>query len=336
MFNGFEIDMLSLGDADSILVTQWRPDRLLPIRVLIDGGNTGSADSILAFLWSRGIRHIDHLVCSHLHDDHAAGLVSVVQQPWLTIGRAWVHQPRQHLDLIRLLRLSSHKTGMAVEIRRNLATVDRLTAELARRRIVSAEPFAGTWIGPLLVLGPTRDYYGHLVSEFADLDAPPPLDRVTQDSIDDLLEALGHRTSDVLTDRPETTPENNTSIVLLGLLAGRRVLFTSDAGTEALRRIVAIDSGGLLANLDWMQLPHHGSWRNIDQALVGYFRPSTAFVSAAGNRKHPRRAVVSAFKAVGSRVLSTHYPTSTHLWYYAGVVPVRFDYGPAVPLWDAA
>lgn len=56
MFNGFEIDMLSLGDADSILVTQWRPDRLLPIRVLIDGGNTGSADSILAFLWSRGIR----------------------------------------------------------------------------------------------------------------------------------------------------------------------------------------------------------------------------------------------------------------------------------------
>ena len=45
MFNGFEIDMLSLGDADSILVTQWRPDRLLPIRVLIDGGNTGSADT---------------------------------------------------------------------------------------------------------------------------------------------------------------------------------------------------------------------------------------------------------------------------------------------------
>lgn len=336
MFDGFEIDMLSLGDADSILVTEWHQDRLLPVRVLIDGGNTGSADDVLGFLWNRGVRHLDHMVCSHLHDDHAAGLVQVVQQQWLTIGRAWLHQPRQHLNLIQLIRLASQKVGRADEIRRSFATVDSLVAELARRSIVPAEPFPGAQIGPLLVLGPSRDYYGHLVSEFVDLDAPPRPDRASQDAIDDLLEALGHEPLDIQGESPETTPENNSGIVLFGVSAGKRMLFTSDAGAEALRRIVAVDQARLLANVDWMQVPHHGSKRNIDRGLVEYFRPSMVFVSAAGNTKHPRRAVVNAFKSVGARVLSTHYPQGTHLWYRAGNVPARPDYSPAVPLWDAA
>jgi hypothetical protein len=47
MFDGFEIDMLSLGDADCILVTQWSPFDGYPFRVLIDGGSRSHAKLIL-------------------------------------------------------------------------------------------------------------------------------------------------------------------------------------------------------------------------------------------------------------------------------------------------
>lgn len=36
--DGLEIDLLNLGDADSILVTNWFNDN--PTRILIDGGNS--------------------------------------------------------------------------------------------------------------------------------------------------------------------------------------------------------------------------------------------------------------------------------------------------------
>ena len=44
MFEGIEIDMLSLGDADSILVTQWTAYG--PFRVLIDGGSGDDAERV--------------------------------------------------------------------------------------------------------------------------------------------------------------------------------------------------------------------------------------------------------------------------------------------------
>jgi hypothetical protein len=50
-FNGIEIDMLSLGDADSILVTAWAGSNIW--RVLIDGGCASDAKIVREFLQSR-------------------------------------------------------------------------------------------------------------------------------------------------------------------------------------------------------------------------------------------------------------------------------------------
>jgi len=47
--------------------------------------------------------------------------------------------------------------------------------------------------------------------------------------------------------------------------------------------------------------------RNVNEALINYFKPQTAFVSADGStKKHPRRAVVNAFKAAGAKVFQAH------------------------------
>jgi hypothetical protein len=50
MFNGLEIDMISIGDADCILVTQWSPFDGYLFRVLVDGGSKTDAKQIKEFL----------------------------------------------------------------------------------------------------------------------------------------------------------------------------------------------------------------------------------------------------------------------------------------------
>lgn len=85
-YNGFEIAMLLLGRADSLLVTKWDED--VPTRVLVDGGRKGHAASIRAFLEAHGATWIDHVVCTHHDDDHADGLVELIKDDDIQFGKA--------------------------------------------------------------------------------------------------------------------------------------------------------------------------------------------------------------------------------------------------------
>lgn len=83
--NGFEIAMLSLGRADSLLATKWVEG--VPTRVLIDGGRKGHAATIRAFLQAHGVTSIDHVVCTHHDDDHAGGLVELIRGDDIQFGK---------------------------------------------------------------------------------------------------------------------------------------------------------------------------------------------------------------------------------------------------------
>ncbi len=76
-FNGIEIDMLSLGDADAILVTAWAGTNVW--RVLIDGGTASDAKEVREFLRSRDANSLFAVVCTHLHKDHARGLIELLK-----------------------------------------------------------------------------------------------------------------------------------------------------------------------------------------------------------------------------------------------------------------
>jgi beta-lactamase superfamily II metal-dependent hydrolase len=87
--------MLNLGHADSILVTHWSAG--LPTRVLIGGGEAPHYEQILEFLKGRGITYLNYIVCSHPHDDHAAGLVGIVNG--IEFSQAWMLIPSHHINL---------------------------------------------------------------------------------------------------------------------------------------------------------------------------------------------------------------------------------------------
>src|SRR6266404_4080388 len=96
-YNGLEIDMLNVGKADCILVSRWSNGRVA--RVLIDGGEKHHATQVKRFLSRRGALDIDHVVCSHLHTDHAAGLIELIKDEDLDFGCAWVHRPEENVDV---------------------------------------------------------------------------------------------------------------------------------------------------------------------------------------------------------------------------------------------
>jgi hypothetical protein len=323
-YDGLEIDMLNVGNGDCILVTRWSRGQSAPERVLIDGGVKGSYDTARDFLTSRGITYVDHVVCTHPHADHAGGLIPLVEDTSLTFGIGWMHLPLIHVSLDEAVRSFSTTATVsgAVALKEAVATSTELFTAFNARGVVVQEPFAGRVIGSFLtVCGPTREYYDSLLSGFTTSWFAKAMEAITDPEDDEELPAV-----------PETSPENNSSVIMLTEYGGLKYLFTADAGVPALS--IAVDAYDL-RDLHWMQLPHHGSRHNISLPLIEHFRPTYGFVSAEGSRKHPRRAVVNAFKDVETSVYSTHYPRGANVHIESGTVPNNVIYTPAIPLWDA-
>src|SRR6267143_353499 len=118
--------MLNLGNADSILVTKWAAGN--PSRILIDGGNASDAEKVLGFLKSAGIKRLDHIVCSHPHDDHAAGLIGIVSSKEVDFGQMWMHLPWKHIDPGVLTAALAHSEATA----KRAVKIVRASVESAR------------------------------------------------------------------------------------------------------------------------------------------------------------------------------------------------------------
>ncbi len=337
-YNGLEIDMLNVGCADAILVTRWTNG--IPNRVLVDGGNKSDYDdTVKPFLKSLGIDRLDAVVCSHPHDDHAAGLLELVKARDFIIGAAFVHVPQWHvsMDEVNSALRKARGTEEARVIEKSLETVVDLVNELRKRGIEPAEPFAGSRIGDLFVVGPSKAFYEDLIQEFAQSDKIMGVEKARQDYASKIMgeevvaAVFGKEPEYGLLENPEDTPENQSSTIFWAKYEDNTYILTADAGVQALQ---SASKDYTISNCYWMQIPHHGSRRNVTKQLIEYFSPKVAFVSAPGDDKHPRKSVVTAFKNAGAQVYSTHYPTPGTLRHHVGTVPERPGYFLATSLWN--
>jgi beta-lactamase superfamily II metal-dependent hydrolase len=363
-FNGIEVDVISLGDADSIVVTQWASD--FAHRILIDGGSGAHAEIVANFLLSRNYRHFWAAVCTHGHNDHARGLIKIVRNPAFIFHNAWMHDIRKHVypDVLRRAAASNDDVKEIVE------TTQQLADAFSSRGLSPQEPFAGAAIAGypnMIVLGPTMNYYKEVIGNFAKAGLPnrslPPLHppvmpsglsrlRPRLQSLVSPIPSAGPlplalpsglsrlavplssvapppltgvlRKSSVQVN-PATQVFNNTSVILGATLGQHKLMFTGDAGSEALAQ--ASDQWN---HLTYLGVPHHASDGNLSQRDIERFCPKFAFISAKGDSSHPSRAIVSGLVKVGASVHSTH--KSGNLWFWCGVVPARDDYEPAEAL----
>ena len=321
---GVEIDVLALGDADSILVSFW--SAVGACRVLIDAGTARDGPRVASKISSLGIARLDHVVCTHPHNDHSGGLATILQDTRFSIGQFWVHRPWKYIDL-NSVRANLGSTGLEIVagVLESMDNLIRLERVAASRSIPTSEPFYGRSVGPLQILGPTEAFYQSRLIEFTDFSRLVDYDeQMRKYDVSQLAKALFDNTSadETLSGGP-TEPENESCVILSYTHGSNRFLFTADAGVNALGEVIRRTD---LRNLYWMQVPHHGSGRNLTTDFIKHLRPQFAAISASGDEKHPRRSVVSGLKKVGSKIFSTHHPQYSDMRFFLGAVPTRPGY----------
>ena len=256
-----------------------------------------------------------------------------------------MHKPWGHAsDIINDIldgRVTQHSLSERIKESVRLARdVEKIAKD---RGIQIYEPFQGDWIGSYFqVLSPSNEWYIELLKNFDKMPAtrsnPMLENKAFASSTDSVDEDWGTET---LKEGGETSARNESSVVLLGILPNdHRVLLTGDAGIQALTNAYeyAWDCGYDLKQCRFIQMPHHGSRRNVSpevlNLLLGRILPEgspakkTSFVNTSkGAPEHPKKSVVNAFIRRGVKVITTKGYRICHRSGY----PPRDGWGPASP-----
>lgn len=312
---------------------------------LVDGGYQVTGPKIVEHIHKHyGTNRIDHLVVTHCDQDHTGGLVHVLET--MEVGALWMLRPWLYAEeLLPRFATYNDASRLRSRLRSIYAKLVALEAVAIAQGIPIYDPFQGQAIGAFIVLAPSRARYLDLivasdrtpesVEEAAATDADRrywTLKELLRKAVTVIASAWNHE----IFSTEETSAENEMSVVQTTLLNGKRVVLTGDAGRDALTEAAdfAPFVGLQLPGVDKIQIPHHGSRRNVStelldrwlgerlpsQLAVGQERFTAIVSSAKADENHPRRAVVRAFMHRGARVIATESRT---ICTFGGTAPDR-------------
>ena len=359
---GYEVDIIGVGQeskSGDAIAMRW--GNLFGSRheqkvVIIDGGFRDSGQDVVGRIKKYyRTNSIDAVISTHPDQDHVNGLDVVLDE--LSVRELWIHKPWKHNRGLASKFADGRVTDSSLgeRLRKSLDSASDLVAKAEKKGIHIVEPFAGTTLydqRELCVLGPTRDYYESLIPEF---DGMPATKNTIRSSLAEftgtVAKAIRRFVStwgvDALDDEDTTSAKNNSSVITQLVVEGRRLLFTGDAGVTALSHVAGqLVSYSQEAELRFIQIPHHGSRRNVGPMVLnrligkpviqGQLRNITAIASTAknGGPKHPRKAVMNALTHRGVKVLATRGSTIRHSynapdrknWNAMGQEPYHWEY----------
>lgn len=345
----FEIDFLSVestksGDAIPIRY-KINGDELIHV---VDGGfqKTGQfvVDHINKFYDQP--KRIDHVVATHPDGDHAGGLRTVLEK--FEVGALWMNRPWVYSsEIIGRFTRFANADSLAKRLKEIYPNIAALEDLAIAKGIPIYGALQGIQIGAFTVMAPTKE---RLLDLIVDSEKTPESVAKQEDTgiFSQIGEALVKLKSALWGDENfspnETSAENDMSIVQYANLCDKRVLLTGDAGRTALMEAAefAPNIGLKLPGIDRIQIPHHGSRRNVSSEVLDtwlgekyFFKPApedckiTSIVSASQeDTHHPRKAVVRGFFHRGAKVLTTEG---------GGIrtghnAPIRDDWGAATPI----
>lgn len=338
---GYEVDFLAVGeesksgDAIALRYGNLFGDRDEQQVVVIDGGFADSGAALVQHLRERyGTDRVNLAVASHADGDHVSGLVTLLTE--LYVDELWMHQPWKHSNAFAVQRsVAFRSAGYPTKVVRSFQQASTLEETAIKFKVPISEPFSGTTSkdGAIHVLGPTETFYEELLAEIrpeADLQTSgltAAFRKAAEVLVNMVPESLQIET---LTDAGHTFPQNNMSVISLLKVDDRKLLFTADAGIPALAQALDLleDDGFVPGDPHFVQVPHHGSRRNVGPTVLGRLLGpkgndqvlGTAFVSAArkGAPKHPAKKVLNAFRRRGYPVCATQ---GKSLWHGADAPP---------------
>ena len=339
---GYEIDFLAVGEAKSgdAIALRFGDLNANPPKqtvVVVDGGFADTGKQLVQHLKAYyKTSHVDLVVSTHPDGDHCAGLETVLQE--CSVDCLWMHRPWNHTDDIAKMFKDGRVTdkGVSESLRKSLDNGRSLERLAERLGIPIVEPFAGisdptrcVWVA-----GPSEPYYESLLPGFRCTPEPVQAGLMQKalsgvaESMKRVFENWGFETLD---DSGETTAENNSSVILYVAIGDRVILLTADAGIPALTGAADwLETAGVdLSKITFIQVPHHGSRRNVGPTILNRLigpklrgeanlKGSFASVATANNPKHPSKAVMNAFRRRGAPVHTTAGAGKCDFWQAPG------------------
>ncbi|ODM76727.1 hypothetical protein A6X20_29175 [Bradyrhizobium elkanii] len=292
--------------------------------MVVDGGHTSTSEKIIGHIekhYHGPGTIIGHVVLSHADDDHARGLIDVVNH--FKVHNLWMNRPWLFAsETLSSFHQNYTLDGLVDYMRKKHPYLVELEDIASDKGIAIHDAFQGSQVGNFLILAPSRSRY---ISLIPDLDKTPQsyaekrgfikaaLDSITE-AVGGVAEKWGIET--LSNDPPATSASNETSIVQLGTFAEGTVLLTGDVGPEGLTEAADYAQAiGILKPPKLVQIPHHGSRRNVTPAVLDRWlgtraatdeRRGSAFCSVGSNAPdYPRKVVSNAFIRRGFKVLTT-------------------------------
>jgi beta-lactamase superfamily II metal-dependent hydrolase len=331
---GYEIDFLAVGDKSSggdAIALRWGDllgSRASQTVMVIDGGYTDNGQALVDHITTHyGTDMVDIVVSTHPDRDHITGLETVLEQ--LTVTTLLMHLPWNHSPALAESRKTAFTSlSFSEKLEKSLQETSDLEVIAQRRGVSIIEPFAGvkTNDGCFRVLGPSQEYYEELLPGIMSPDTSNQRSGLFVKAAEAVTKFLDEKLDvETLGDAGVTRPSNNSSVISLLEVDGHACLLTGDAGIPALERVASqLEAEGFVpGSLRFMQVPHHGSRRNVGTSLLNRLlggkvksEPhATAFVSAPKenpNAKHPSKKVTNAFRRRGYPVHATQGQARQH------------------------
>lgn len=335
--SGYEIDFIPVnsgtknGDAISMRITEDGDTKIY----IIDGGTKVSGQAIVEHIKKYyGTNRVDYLINTHPDLDHISGLTIVMEQ--LEVKELWMHKPWEHAHEIIDDILDNRVTvnSLTNRLQDSLRIAKKLESMAIERGIPVNEPFQGQNIGHFKVLSPNSEWYNELIKGFNNM---PESEKTTiiEESVNKVKETiksvLENWNKETLSEDGQTSDKNESSVVLFGRLPNNfDVLLTADAGLIGLYKAYnyALSIGVNLNNCKFIQMPHHGSRRNVSPSLLDKIlgpklsedsiKTKTAFVNTSKDCfEHPKKSVTNAFQRRGVEVIATKGKIICKRWGYS-------------------
>lgn len=290
MITKYEIRFFRVGKAskggDAIFIRLY-DEHDHPTVIVIDGGYTGDGNKIIRYMVDEcALNTIDLVINTHPDVDHISGLIQLFKSNEINIKKLIMNRPWRDSGLDS----SFFKDGRITDnsLNRRLTDSFKKAYELEQCAINKiregniVHPVVGkTYLDCLTILAPDKESYrNYLLESEKTPDSAPGAPSSLFRKSKYVIESYQQGDKIEWFDDEKTSPINETSIVSLLSLPNINILFTGDAGKRTL--LQALDElnyrfGDI--KIHKMQLPHHGSRKNINPDLIKRINADVYYVS---------------------------------------------------------
>lgn len=299
----FKVGTASKG-GDAILIRLFNEDDEEVI-ILIDCGYKETGSAIVEYIKRNcTTNRIERIYNTHPDKDHIGGLVAILDSD-LEVGTIFMNRPWKDSgftkDFFKDKRITNN--SLIERIRDAFFYADEVEDIAKKKNVKILKCFSDeTSIhSEIEILSPSKQLYKNkLLSSSKTPDSI--FDEYNQPFVRKEIQEEDYKADRMIEwfDDETTSPINETSLVIAFHLGNMHFLFTGDAGkealTQALDRYEYLHGERSAYNFTHVQLPHHGSRKNISPILIKRFSNPVYIISCPPDglkEGHPSRRLIN-------------------------------------------